>query len=827
MNQYDLNSNKFMNFKSSQAQQMQQNQQQQMPPVRQPLPAIKIPAIYQNATVKNKASFKESLKKWDMMNLIYPWLEHPILMSGTCFGLAWGVDKFSKSCGGEYEKSLVGKTANLGDRIQNSKFVQSKPFQSAWNWGRNMTNKVSNFFCKSDAINAIKTTPSEAEWGLVKDELLSMKQRVVHDFSTVARTLKLSEEGYAELSELGLDKNERQFLQDFFKGSSVSEEMASNAVQLKRIGLTNDAINDILSKSDATVITKTKQLEKLGVDVEFLQKLEKNPASLRDIVKVREACKRGKGIRIGAGHQKWLGKFQIFERYIGLDEVGNRLISMTEAKTKLGRMLASFMQRCHRGFTFGGGKIGVLLFVSPLLVETMMNVKKAEPNQKVGTAAQGVVSATSWVFTFPLGLSIMHHLAGVQYAGMSKEKVAEYRKLISEFNEKVDNGLLKEKLDYDKALKELKFGVDGKGGLKALRETKPQNLLTKICKKLGSFVTMDLETIRPYKGSNSISNIGRKIPNFLKNVGGVPMRLIIWGALTMSVLDAAINKGIKTCFGNYYDGMKAEEHENNKKAQKEFLKEDLRIRLLEAQKKKVYGEIMKSDSSEQQPNDELKNAAINKDSQLARETMLKNVQKMSSNQEQSEAAQGFNQNKIEEQPYDNKTITQNITEPSIQENNNIEQKTQSIPVQEAQEQIKAQTAPVQDDVVSNQNIQPKVQTEVQTRPESNIQQNPQNIASEETVKPIDTNTYIPSPVCTIKQPKQKSKRDNYTYIPSSENVLKKNEKNSDVNKYIPSQEGAKFNKTFDNSGLEGALKRADRAERRAIQVLSGNFESLS
>ena len=67
------------------------------------------------------------------------------------------------------------------------------------------------------------------------------------------------------------------------------------------------------------------------------------------------------------------------------------------------------------------------------------------------------------------------------------------------------------------------------------------------------------------------------------------------------------------------------------------------------------------------------------------------------------------------------------------------------------------------------------------------------------------------------------KRDNYTYIPSSENVLKDETKETDTAKYIPSQLGAKFNKTFDNSGLEAALKRADRAEQRALQTLAGNF----
>ena len=64
--------------------------------------------------------------------------------------------------------------------------------------------------------------------------------------------------------------------------------------------------------------------------------------------------------------------------------------------------------------------------------------------------------------------------------------------------------------------------------------------------------------------------------------------------------------------------------------------------------------------------------------------------------------------------------------------------------------------------------------------------------------------------------------DSYTYIPSQENILN-NDKMLRTEKYIPSQIGAKFTKTFDNSALESALRRADRAELKAVQILSGKF----
>jgi hypothetical protein len=70
------------------------------------------------------------------------------------------------------------------------------------------------------------------------------------------------------------------------------------------------------------------------------------------------------------------------------------------------------------------------------------------------------------------------------------------------------------------------------------------------------------------------------------------------------------------------------------------------------------------------------------------------------------------------------------------------------------------------------------------------------------------------------------KRDNYTYIPSQENIINQMNPTTPVNKYIPSQMGLQLNKTFDNSALAAALRRADRAEKRAIDTLAGNFGNL-
>ena len=67
-------------------------------------------------------------------------------------------------------------------------------------------------------------------------------------------------------------------------------------------------------------------------------------------------------------------------------------------------------------------------------------------------------------------------------------------------------------------------------------------------------------------------------------------------------------------------------------------------------------------------------------------------------------------------------------------------------------------------------------------------------------------------------------RDNYTYIPSQDSVIEEPKTEEEkVNKYIPSQKAADIKKSFDNSGLDSALKKADKAEKRAMQILAGKF----
>ena len=87
-------------------------------------------------------------------------------------------------------------------------------------------------------------------------------------------------------------------------------------------------------------------------------------------------------------------------------------------------------------------------------------------------------------------------------------------------------------------------------------------------------------------------------------------------------------------------------------------------------------------------------------------------------------------------------------------------------------------------------------------------------------------TYIPSQDSTIPQPKTQGKVDNYTYIPSSECTIKSDKVNENQRRYIPSQAAANIQKTYDNSGMQSVLDRAQKAEDKALRVLAGNFDGM-
>lgn len=718
MTQINPNINQYNNNLRLQQQQAMQQQAVPQPLAQQPVPQqpVNIPSYYyvpdDGSTPKN---FKEFVKQVDMMGVLTPFIEHPLWVLGAWAAMGYGIDAYSKACGGEYEKSLVKKAANLGDAIQESKLVQNKPVQAVINSLKSVKKTAAKGVQHSGILRAMRDTPSMPEWSLVKTQMFNQKQEVAQDFVRITEALKLNDSKPIELKDIGLTSAEKDMLRQHFnvkKISEIPEDKATSQVLLKRLGRTQEQIDKIIALGDGSVAaTKQEILKEMGLNTDKIRHIKEDVyGKYINDVKTAAGKVRGK-VWMGAGHYKRLGSVltKPFERTIGCDEVYNKLYSMSDgAKTGTGRFMSKVLQMMHRGLTFGGGKLGALIFIAPLLVEVGANVKKADKDQKVGTAIGGLVESTSWVLTFPLALKLMHKLGGAQYAGMGKEKVEQFRKVLEGFNEKVKSGALADKEAYKAAKKEAKTKM------KELSKVEGQNILTKGVRNLARFLTIDLETFKGRQTSNVIANKMRQIPNFFRNVVGIPMRFAVWGLISMGVLDAIIKKCVTTVFGKSYDAMKEDEHETAKKEQKKFLAEDLNRRLYEAQRIKQYGNAPAQ--VEQNPQGQML---------VAR-------------------ARGLNSDAI-------------------------------------------------------------------PQPENQV----------------DNYSYVPSSKNVINKKLRNNKVDNYTYIPSSEcKIQSDKQKENTQRSYIPSQAAANIQKNYDNSGLQSALDRAQKAEDKALRVLAGNFDGM-
>lgn len=706
--------------------------------------AVQIPDIYYMPdSFEKPAGLKENIKKFDLMNLISPWFEHPLLMLGICAGISLGVDKVERSFGKEYEKSSLGKAAKFGDKIEQSKFIQSEASQSALKGINKGWGSIKNFFMKSDVIKAMFKTPSEPKMKMPKDELKHTEFRIVSKFRELANNMNLiqggpeGKQGYKKLKlrDICPSKEEKEALKKLYNVKRLSEVKEEgelvNRLILQRLGKSESEIKGIIKSSNANgeVISALKTAA--GLTEKEWQTIMADETG-ESLQLVKKASANLKNVKVNVGKWKIPGEYQPFTNTSGFGEIYNKIHSLTDgAKTKTGKFMSRLLQKLHRGFTFGGTKVGVLFFVAPFLAETVLNTKKADKKEKVGTFVQGAINAVSWVFIFPLVLKIIHAYGGIQYAGMGKEKVEEYKNLIEEFNKKALGKEFKTKSEYKIAKKELK------SKLKALRTVKDESLLTKVLRRISHITKADLTAIAPFQNGTGTDFL-RKLPSTLRNKWFYSAaRFGIFMFAGMPLLDKLVEKCVAKIFGKSYDPYKQAELENAKKEQELFTIKDLKQRMAEIQQNKI-------NSNQQTP--ELHTTG--------------------------QTASVFKSNYVNEPNSNEKIPSRNYAQ---------------------------------------QNVQPQL-THTSFPSENSISKGKN-----------DNYTYIPSQNNIIKEENSPS-GDSNNYIPSQDNILKdENTPSDDINKYIPSQKGANITKTFDNSGLESALRKADLAEQKALQILSGNF----
>ena len=210
-----------------------------------------------------------------MMGFITPFIEHPLLVLPTWLALNFGADAYSKACGGKYETSLAGKAARFGDRIEGSKFIQSKPAQSVIKGLGSIKSAGAKVVQNSALLRAMRDTPTMPEWSLVKSQMFNQKQEVVQEFVRIADSLKLGEAGRPKLTNVGLTKAEKEMLKKTFKVSRISEipeTKVINQVLLSRLGRSQAQIDKIQALGEKSIeATKKEILKEMGMTPEKLK----------------------------------------------------------------------------------------------------------------------------------------------------------------------------------------------------------------------------------------------------------------------------------------------------------------------------------------------------------------------------------------------------------------------------------------------------------------------------------------------------------------------------------------------------------------------------
>jgi len=818
---------------------------------------------YMPENYKKNKTFAEKIKKVDIMGLVHPWFEHPLLMIATCFGLSAGIDAFDKSCNKTYEKSIVGKAAKFGDKIEQSNFVKNDTTQNILKNVKKGWVKVKNTALKNDVVYSMFKTPSEPEWNIPKDELKHTNYRIVTKFKELASAFNMVPEAVSggntqkrvfQIKDLALDKSEIENLKKIYnveKISMIPEDNVVNRIMLQRLGKSETEISAILPKSNASDIVAEEIFKKSGLTKAELQAIFKDETG-ETFELVKKASGNLRGVRLAHGKIVLPGPRQPFANIEGFEGIYNRAYSLSDgAATKTGRFMSKLVQKIYRGLTFGNQKQAVLIWVAPFLVGSIINTIRADKKEKIGTAVSGIINAFSWVFTFPIALRAIHAFGGIQYAGMGKEKVDEYKKLVKEFNEKVNSKEFKDISEYKTAKKALKQQ------LKNLRKVDNQNLLTITLRDISKFSKADLLKLESFKNGTSGDFI-RRLPNLLKDyLVYAPGRMLVFMFAGIAIADKIIDKSLSLIFGKPYDGFKDDEMKDSKNKQEEATINDLRNRLLDIQKEKINP---KQEPINQTETIDLKEAQIPPRMAELSELAERNISNTSIDDTQSDLIKSDSEDIASdevsaaetEKADSSNSFEENSLSKKDEETENIKNSEQKDITEEEGKKDSTENQTNLDN--SGEEPETLIYPEINEESNPNLNEDP-NSASANEITP-DNNTgkkdnmptekaednldnEIPQDNENINRTPSNSginsipsntfttaKLDNYTYIPSQDSVFNNSNPAQQVYKYIPSQTGIQINKTFDNSALDKALRRAERAERQALDVLAGNFGDL-
>ena len=481
----------------------------------------------------------------------------------TWYALNKGTDLFNKGCGGEYEKSIVGRLGKFGDYLSGTKLVDNKVVKGMSSTWTSFKTKAQAYIDKSPMLSAMQKTPTAPECTMVTSFTESQNECDIKEAMNGLTTF--TEKSPKSLKECGATKDEINALKSKYGtnlfGKIKNEKAAVQEFQLRKLG--GDKLADrILAKeqripqviqwyenriagmnpTDPAYAKASQRLENLREMSENFRakqlkqvKLDKLGLSggIIDIIK-SEPTAHARTIEAALDQASTVAP--------KLSQNANKLKAMTKPATKLGRFLPKMAKLGMRGLTFGGGLFNTL-FVALPLASSIKNTVDAPKEQKAGTLAEGFVDALSWVVSMPLALLGMHGVNGLKNQGLSKDAYKLFKDEQKIFNQRAKNGGFASLAEWTAEKTRIE-------GLKTV--TAPATKFGRIMKKLGEVMSVGLEQFHPYKEATEgltgaakrtarMGNIKRMLPNFARNLAGYPLRFGLYMFVFAPIVDKVLS----------------------------------------------------------------------------------------------------------------------------------------------------------------------------------------------------------------------------------------------------------------------------------------------
>jgi len=484
--------------------------------------------------------------------------------AGTWYLLSQGMDRFNPKCGGEYEKSILGRLGAFGDKIAST----------------GLGRKIENGLRKIDA-------------SFYK---LSKKSKIVYTLRnhSMKPECKFAKTPWAGLHGF-LSMDTEQIFEEFLK--PIADRPLKNALgmtvghancfqKLEQYGMSQKDIDSFVrslngkSYAEKALELQAKELELLGADSASIAKMKASPKGLAGMKRYAEHLKIKKlGFKSRKEYQALKGKFldnpkaviaqlekivkndpnlkvSIWRKQGAWGKVKNHLFGRTASfseylnkykatlglgnKTKLGRFLPKAFGWFLEGTTnrFAGGKLGVLM-QAYIFGDMLVNTFIAPKGEKIKTFAERFVNDFTYFIALTAGLIGMHKIGAFKYAGLDNKGREAYRKAYEKFKAKNNAKGFANKTARRQALRALK----DKLGTKNIK-----NPITKLLHKAALLIELGNERIPTYMSPKKMNlNLLRKFAN--GNLLGVPIRIAIPLALVTPFLAKWATKAVHVIFG--------------------------------------------------------------------------------------------------------------------------------------------------------------------------------------------------------------------------------------------------------------------------------------